>query len=816
MKTFFITLFFLSIITIAFSQSTPQIEWQFGTVGDNLGKAAIFIEDIDNNGFIDIISTTEFGFGSFLTMLEYDNDQKIYVTKRISNYIHSKFKSAQFYDFNGNREKELYIGLENGKILKYNSTTLKKELDIHTLYQKPKLNHFDDSNPVNSIKFADIDGSTFLIALRQDTTYILNGNYDIIYEIPFGSENFEIANIDNDEYKEIVYSNGKIIELRQDTIAEESGFYTYNKDNKIGLSNMNNDEIKDIVYSSKDTIYVYDFKAKQTIWSKAFKNDIYSVKDFWLIDYDNDTILDVLVSYYNEGELFGYNGKTGIQEFDLVIDNQHQPDNIKIADFDNDSKDELLWATGINDSGPDHFYVYDISTKTKEWQSRDFEGDFKAFDIGDVDNDEKLEIVLGNHGEYLKYYDHAFLTILDAQTKHIEWQNEAEIIKSLQDITKIKIGDIDNNGRNELLVGVENHHTLSFVYVLDSLFKIERSFEVDGMDIILDMIISDVDNDDKNELIITSGTNVQGGSGEWKNHIHIFDGETGNLKWKSDQLGAVNSKIGSIKVGNIDQDDAKEIVAIKYRSLREKSSLYVIDGITYELISDTLRSYSSLDIADIDKDGTDDLIVGTAFGQIEIIGGNNLETLETFETNTREISGLKAYDLNNDGNLEVVLSDYYTIGLFDLQDSELIWRSDSLNHFVGRYNSLFVDNIDSDPEIEILVNAQHGIFSFETDYDKITSVEFIENQQSDNTTISYPNPAKDIFTIKTSNEIPKLIDIVAYDITGRIVIEKKNQLSQDYKTVNVNISDLKQGLYSVVLLKDDKVYSITKLIKGVN
>ena len=52
-----LTILFIGIFNSLFSQSNPQIDWQFGMLGHDLGEAGIIVEDIDNKGYVDIIST---------------------------------------------------------------------------------------------------------------------------------------------------------------------------------------------------------------------------------------------------------------------------------------------------------------------------------------------------------------------------------------------------------------------------------------------------------------------------------------------------------------------------------------------------------------------------------------------------------------------------------------------------------------------------------------------------------------------------------------------------------------------------------------
>lgn len=822
-----LTILFISIFNLLFSQNTPQIDWQFGMLGHDLGEAGIIAEDIDNNGYVDIISTGRYSNSSwepsdFLTRVEFDKDQNTYITRSISNIINQEIQCIQLHDFDQDGTKELYVGLNDGTVAIYNSKSLTKQRLINVSY-RGKISVFGPANNIDCIEFGDInnDSSIDLNVTNGDTTYVLNNNFELIHKIPYGSKYFKIGNIDNDSKNELLYSNGKIIQLNENQITEKYDFYTANKNTQIGLSEMNGDGILDVVYSSKDTMYIYDFKSNQLIWSEVWKSDYHYnryITGLWLFDYDGDNIADIFIGDEDWDALYCYNGKTGSKDFSFWDNQGDGVVNIAIADFDKDANPEVIWSTGAGCTCADYFFLYDISTKSKEWQSRHYLGDFKAFDVGDVDNDNNLEIVSGVFGEYLKYYDHGFITVFNAESKQIEWQNNEEIFDAhVEDFTNVKIGDIDNDGENELLLGIEYGYSSSYVYVFDSQYKVERSFSIDGMSIIIDMEISDIDNDNKNELIITSGTNVGGSThpDEWQNYIYIFDGETGDLEWKSEQLAAIGSKIGSLNVGNIDDDDAKEIVALKYKSswgTRDTSTLIIIDGVSHELIMDKSKVYTALNIADINSDGRNEIIAAVDTGKIVIINGSSLETIETYNTNLGIIEGLKAYDMNDDGKFELVISDSYTISLYDLQNNKLKWQSDTLNSFIGVYNSLFVGNIDSDSKIEILINANHGIFSFKADYESISNIESVDKKQENSFIRIYPNPVIDKFTLEFVTEIPKSLHVKIYDINGRMV--KENQYQNVTNGVDINISELKSGLYNILIIGNNKIISSEKIIKA--
>ena len=813
MRNFFLLLaLILCSYTLLRSQNSPQIDWQFGALGDKLGEAVLIAQDVDNNGLLDIISSGLHYHSYYITLLEYNSTISDYTLKRISSAIPSEILSSQLYDFDKDGIKELYIGLIDGRIIKYNSSTLEIEEIINILYKEEFSDSFRKNN-ITTIEFGDADNNSSidLVALTSDTTYILNDNLEIVQKIPRGGTYIKIGNIDNDIETEMIYSNGKIVEVKEKEVKEEYSFYTNYNRTQIELANMNEDEILDLVYSSEDSIYVYDFSANQLIWSNKWESEYDRFVDkIWLYDYDQDNIKDVFLADGLLDALYCYNGLTGQKYFYITDFQSSGITNILVGDFDKDSELEILWSSGAESSTSDFFFIYDITTKEKEWQSKNYIGSLNTFDVGDYNNDGKLELVSGALGMYTAIREFMILNIFDADTKQRIWQNNEAITSNVvQDFSKISIGDVDDDGNNELLVGIDTgDRRLSSVYIFDSLYNIERSFEIDGMSTVIDMNITDIDEDGTTELIVTCGTDVVASSSpeRWKNYIFIFDGKTGDLEWKSEQLGGIGSSIGALHVGNIDEDTANEIIALKKahpwesESGRDTNMLLVIDGISHELIMDQSRVLSVIELADINSDGKDEILAAVGEGVIEILDGASLETIETIHTSCGVINGLKAYDMNGDGILELVITDSYTVNLFDVHNNTLKWRSDTLNSSVGIYNSLFVGDIDSDPEIEIIVGTNIGLYSFEANYETITSLAHHDNIENQFIKV-YPNPFKDNITFDFADEINKSITVLIYDINGRRI--KEQQFDTINSSVELNVSDLEAGIYFTVILNNN-------------
>ncbi len=94
------------LINLLSAQENPQIDWQFGKFGSDLGEAGIIISDIDNDGIDEIISTGihySNGFGNismYFTVLKYSQTEEDYVIAWISNVINHTILSVQLFDFN--------------------------------------------------------------------------------------------------------------------------------------------------------------------------------------------------------------------------------------------------------------------------------------------------------------------------------------------------------------------------------------------------------------------------------------------------------------------------------------------------------------------------------------------------------------------------------------------------------------------------------------------------------------------------------------------------------------------------------------------
>ena len=208
---------------------------------------------------------------------------------------------------------------------------------------------------------------------------------------------------------------------------------------------------------------------------------------------------------------------------------------------------------------------------------------------------------------------------------------------------------------------------------------------------------------------------------------------------------------------------------------------------------------------DLNEDGLLDLIVGKKQGTIsyyENVGNSSVPTFQLVNDNLGNVNvsnvGADGYAtpefIQANGEIHMFVGNYNgTLVYYDsIQNnwspgSNFRLRSNNyLGINVGRYSAFYVEDFDSDGNLNMLVGQDlGGVFHFQAD--SLSSVSLNE-LKSNNDLVIYPNPTNEKITISSQERIQ---NYTIQDMKGEHLISKE---SLQWKE-EVDLRDLPQGIY---------------------
>jgi tetratricopeptide (TPR) repeat protein len=327
----------------------------------------------------------------------------------------------------------------------------------------------------------------------------------------------------------------------------------------------------------------------------------------------------------------------------------------------------------------------------KEWEksysTKELTKAIRCLDIGDLDGDGSLEIVIGvsvrPQAGIQKYALHVLTSQGDIR---YTWDSNYPI-------TDVSIGDIDNSGPKEILVSGADLYVLSHK-------ALNLNYPPIGT-VVFSAVTYDLDADGKNEIL--AGTREV-----------ICRSET--IPWTF----SIGSQVKKIMVTDLSWDGIPEIVVLTDQNIHVLKT----DG-TRLWISPGTQNLRDVAVADIDGDRHAEILVSTDDRLILVWDTKDNELEKTLDLEFHLADFIAVEDINNDGNFEIVVaSSKLQLEVLDLE-GEIIW----FYKFTARdvrdaFSDMVLVDINGDQQKDVVL--AHSVLSLTTEQDSL--LYFMQNQ----------------------------------------------------------------------------------------
>ncbi len=499
-----------------------------------------------------------------------------------------------------------------------------------------------------------------------------------------------------------------------------SGTYT-----DVGIADLNNDGKLDVVFGH------YPAMASGEVWtgnggvggemiwtSQTAPGDWYGVA---LGDIDNNGTIDIAAATANGVKVWTSNGGAG-GSFVWSDSSDSLPASgmyygIDLGDVNNDGKLDIVagnsgggirvWV-GNGESGPSAVWT-DITQAPLPMG-----GGYAQVRFGDANNDGELDIVVASQSLGVRFFkgDGGF-----------SWVEESDGLSTLGTFWGLSFGDVNNDGNLDIVGG---------------------NFSIDGVDVWLgdggeggevswklsknglttgqayDVCLGDVNNDGRLDIgVATEGAGVQ-----------VWAGNLPDLNITGWISASTNLPFGSgngsydVVFGDVNHDGKLDLAYTTNSNKGVKVWLGDGTGVWTEIVDPDVPStgnYNGVRLNDVNHDGNLDLIAGNNDGNgmfVWLGNGSGGFGPDTGPGGPTSMGGVEVSDINNDCNIDLV-STYYIPGSQPekkvyawLGDGNGGWGPDIGPLDVGGFNDITLGDVDHNGTIDLFATMHTMGFRF--------------------------------------------------------------------------------------------------------
>jgi hypothetical protein len=315
---------------------------------------------------------------------------------------------------------------------------------------------------------------------------------------------------------------------------------------------------------------------------------------------------------------------------------------VAIGDANNDGQRDVV--IGMNQN-TNETRIYE--NKTGGWIETNIShtpSSVQSVAIGDANNDGKNDVAVAifgaSGGNLTRIYENKSGAWIETNISYVP-----------QSVNSIAIGDANNDGKNDVVIGMGSTSNDFRMYTNTSGTWVETNISDPG-NVIYSIVIGDANNDGKNEVVI--------GLYSTNNETRMYTNTSGT--WVETNIGDVDNTVYSVAIGDANRDGQNEVVIGKINSTPNQYNVRMYknqSGAWAETnISDPPNIVRSVAIGDANKDGQNEVVIGLYSTNNEVRMYAN-KTGTWVETNISDepvnVYSVAIGDANNDGKNDVVI-----------------------------------------------------------------------------------------------------------------------------------------------------------------
>ena len=382
-------------------------------------------------------------------------------------------------------------------------------------------------------------------------------------------------------------------------------------------------------------------------------------------------------------------------------------------------------------SQTDHDEVWSTNSDSNENTLYSIEGGGAyGVAIGNIDNDDTLEMLVGSSSGRVYAYD--------GVTYETDWVSP--VLE--KNIMGIAVGDLNNDGDNDIAIStgnpgepqVEGEGGEGYLYIFEgSGTSFTQAYQSPNIDAALGLTIAELDGSTYPEIGVATGyvevIDPTAGTSELHGNVRVYgySGSSYGSEWSSNDLGEIVGGIASGDLGGSndylvvgtsgdsrnDNQVSGEVIVYK-----RSGGTYTTDGTTID--SERYRPYG-IAVGDVDNDGETEIAVGTGdFGDskptVTVYEGSSHSIEYTKTVDTSSVWGVAIDDFDSDGFVELI---YGTSGgevfLYDGETEDFESKTSALSGKAGHYGGIAVGNLDDEGPKEMLIGSEVYLWLFTTE-----------------------------------------------------------------------------------------------------